>query len=100
MDIKHVGDLNPYANRKVQESAKGQGAEKGAGQQSSSVGDTVSLSGEARLRGAALSEAAQSSDVRQEKVRDLREKVRNGTYKPDLQKAAANLLRDDLQLLP
>lgn len=100
MDIKNLGNLNPYTNRKVQEGNKPGSAGKGnSAQSSSSNGDKVSLSGEAKLRGAALAEASQSPDVRQEKVKDLKERVKNGTYKPDLQKAAANLLRDDMQLM-
>ncbi len=99
MNIKNLGEVNPYSNRKVQDGSKAKGAEKANGQQPGSNGDTVSLSSEARLRGAALSEAANAPDVRQEKVRDLKERVKNGTYKPDLKQAAANLLRDDMQLL-
>ncbi len=100
MDINNLGEANPYTNRKVQGGAKAKSAESASGQQQSdSNGDTVSLSSEARLRGAAFAEASQAPDVRQEKVKDLKERVKNGTYKPDLKKAATNLLRDDMQLL-
>lgn len=99
MDIKNVGNLNPYTNSKVQGGSASQGAERAdSAQTGAKNGDTVSLSGEAKLRGTALNEAVKSSDVRQEKVRDLKEKVKNGTYEPDLKKAAANLLREDLQI--
>ena len=46
-----------------------------------------------------MAEAIQASDVRADKVRELKEKVRAGTYQPDIRKAAANLIRDDLHLL-
>ncbi|MBU1248304.1 MAG: flagellar biosynthesis anti-sigma factor FlgM [Proteobacteria bacterium] len=99
MDIKNVGNLNPYTNRKVAEGVKPQVAGRTDAHQSSSNGDTVSLSSEAKLRGTALAEAGQAPDVRQEKVKELKERVKNGTYKPDLKKAATNLLRDDMQLM-
>ncbi|MDD4732261.1 MAG: flagellar biosynthesis anti-sigma factor FlgM [Desulfovibrio sp.] len=98
MDIRHIaGELNPYTKQKVQEGQRAKNSS--ATSSSSSRGDKVQLSAEARLRGAALAEAGGASDVRADKVRDLKERVRNGTYKPDIKKAAANLLRDDINLL-
>ncbi|SKA86600.1 anti-sigma-28 factor, FlgM family [Paucidesulfovibrio gracilis DSM 16080] len=98
MDIRHIaGELNPYAKQKVQEGQRTKGGS--SSNTASERGDKVQLSSEARLRGAALSEAGGTSDVRADKVRDLKERVRNGTYKPDIKKAAANLLRDDINLL-
>jgi negative regulator of flagellin synthesis FlgM len=67
---KLIGELNPYGKQKVQETAKSDSA--------------------------AMSAAREAPDVRPEKVRALKEQVRNGTYKPDIQKAARNLVRDDL----
>lgn len=100
MEIKNlVGELNPYAKKRVEEGAKPQQSAKGAQGQGPESSDTVSVSSEARLRGAAFQEAAQAPDVRSEKVRALKEKVKSGTYKPDIRKAAANLIRDDLHLL-
>lgn len=98
MEIKNlVGELNPYAKNRIDEAAKPQQA-KGQGQ-AAETSDSVNVSSEARLRGAALQEAVQAPDVRADKVRDLKEKVKSGTYKPDIRKAAANLIRDDLHLL-
>ncbi len=101
MEIKNlVGELNPYAKKRIDENVKPQQAAKSGGQgQSAESSDTVNVSSEARLRGAALSEATQAPDVRTEKVRELKEKVKSGTYSPDIRKAAANLIRDDLHLL-
>lgn len=100
MNIKNLTGLNPYNNRKVQEGAKPQQASNSSSSQSARAsGDQVQLSPEARLLGTAHAEAEQAPDVRQDKVRELKEKVRNGTYKPDVKKAAANLIRDDLDLL-
>lgn len=99
MDIKNVvGELNPYTKQKVQETKRTRSSDTSAGTSGDS-GDSVQLSSEARLRGAALTEAGRSSDVRSERVQELKEQVRNGTYQPDIKKAAANLIRDDLSLL-
>ena len=96
MEIKNlVGEINPYKKR-VDESAKPQQAKP---QQATESSDTVSVSAEARLRGAALAEASTAPDIRADKVRELKEKVRAGSYQPDIRKAAANLIRDDLHLL-
>ncbi|QGY41606.1 flagellar biosynthesis anti-sigma factor FlgM [Pseudodesulfovibrio cashew] len=103
MVIKNiVGDQNPYANKKVetktpaerQELAK-QDTVKTSGENA----DKVVLSSEARLRGTALQTAKDAPDVRREKVERLKQQVQDGTYKPDVKKAAANLIRDDLDLL-
>jgi negative regulator of flagellin synthesis FlgM len=99
MDINNiVGELNPYTKQKVQEAKRAKNAGS-ADSKSSETGDSVQLSSEARLRGTALSEAGRASDVRADRVRELKEQVRNGTYQPDIKKAAANLIRDDLSLL-
>lgn len=99
MDINSIiGELNPYAKQKVQEGQRARNSSL-AESKSSETGDSVQLSSEARLRGAALSEAGRASDVRADKIKELKEKVRNGTYQPDIKKAAANLIRDDLSLL-
>ena len=95
---KLIGELNPYVKKKVGENQSGSSSSRSsrAEQQSS---DTVNLSSEAKLRGTALQTATTSPDVRADKVRELKEKVRNGTYQPDIRKAARNLLRDDFELI-
>ncbi|MGL1863811.1 MAG: flagellar biosynthesis anti-sigma factor FlgM [Pseudodesulfovibrio sp.] len=101
MVIKNVvGEMNPYANKKVDskraaEQAKVQENSNNSGQSA----DRVVLSSEARLRGAALQTANETPDVRREKVDRLKQQVKDGTYQPDVKKAAANLIRDDLDLL-
>jgi flagellar biosynthesis anti-sigma factor FlgM len=100
MDIKKVyGDLATYSPQKLSEAAKSQQT---AAKQTSDImqqsGDKVAISSQAKLLGAALNVANSSSDVRTEKVRSLKEQVQSGTYKPDIRKAAANLLRDEMGL--
>ncbi|WP_319542883.1 flagellar biosynthesis anti-sigma factor FlgM [uncultured Pseudodesulfovibrio sp.] len=101
MVIKNiVGDQNPYANKKIErpqakELQRTQEAVKNSGE----AADRVVLSPEGRLRGAALQTANEAPDVRRKKVDELKKQVQDGSYRPDLKKAAANLIRDDLDLL-
>ncbi|CCH47987.1 flagellar biosynthesis anti-sigma factor FlgM [Pseudodesulfovibrio piezophilus] len=95
-----VGDQHPYANKKVEnrgptDQQQTQTTTKSSGDNA----DRVVLSSEAKLRGAALQTANETSDIRREKVDKLKQQVKDGTYTPDLKKAAANLIRDDLELL-
>lgn len=99
MHIKNlVGQTNPYTSNKVQGQERGD-AKAQQTAQNMAKGDSVSLSGEAKLQSAAFSAASQAPDTRAEKVRNLKEQVRNGTYQPDIRKAARNLVRDELDLL-
>ncbi len=99
MNIKNVDNLSTYSERQIQERSKTPQAENTVTESSTaSQQDTVSLSGEAKLRATALSEATQTPDVRQEKIKELKEKVQNGSYEPDFKKAASNLLLEELQL--
>ncbi|XXJ19282.1 flagellar biosynthesis anti-sigma factor FlgM [Desulfovibrio caledoniensis] len=94
-----VGDQNPYANKKIERpEAKDVRNAQESVKTSGEAADRVVLSSEARLRGAALQTAKEASDVRREKVDELKRKVKDGTYQPDIKKAAANLIRDDLDL--
>lgn len=100
MEIKNLNGLNPYANQKVQQEATAKAAEASrqtAAQKAAGEGsDVVQLSGDGKLLATAMAAAKDSPDVRAAKVRELKEQVKNGTYKPDIQKAARNLIRDDL----
>ncbi|WP_419787610.1 flagellar biosynthesis anti-sigma factor FlgM [Pseudodesulfovibrio sp.] len=102
MVIKNiVGELNPYTNQKVNNKQKAETLQRAqeSGKNSGENADRVVLSSEARLRGAALQGANEAPDVRREKVDRLKQQVKDGTYKPDLKKAAANMIRDDLDFL-
>ena len=101
MVIKNiVGEQNPYTNKKIErrEPADQKLAQETA-RDSGSAADRVVLSSEGRLRGAALKTANEAPDVRRKKVDELKRQIKDGTYQPDLKKAAANLIRDDLDLL-
>lgn len=100
MEIKKVyGELNAYSTQKPLESQRvqqEQAAKGAAGAQQ--LGDKVALSPEAKLLATAMSTANAAPDSRADKVRDLKEQVQAGTYKPDIRKAAANLIRDEISL--
>lgn len=101
MDIKKIyGDMGDFSPQRLAENNKAQ--QVAAKQNNDTVqqsGDKVALSPQARLLGTALTVASSAEDVRAEKVRSLKEQVQSGTYKPDIKKAAANLLREDLSML-
>ena len=100
MEIKKLyGDMGTYSPQSLQESQRvqqDQGAQSAGN--AATVGDTIALSPEARLLATTVNAAGNASDTRTEKVRSLKEQVQAGTYKPDIRKAAANLLRDEISL--
>jgi len=100
MEIKKLyGDVNAYSSQSVQETQRTQQDQSAQGTASAKqLGDTVALSPEAKLLATTVSAASTSSDTRAEKVRNLKEQVQAGTYAPDIRKAAANLLRDEVSL--
>lgn len=105
MEIKKAyGGLDPYAAQRLQENQRAQQDQAVARQtdpvSQQQIGDKVALSPEARLLGTAMNAANSAPNERSEKVRALKEQVQNGTYKPDIKKAAANLIRDELNLTP
>lgn len=98
MEIKNLlGEVNPYTKKKI-ESARSERSGTSA-KSGGETADKVVLSSEAKLRSTALQTATDAPDVRRRKVDELKAQVREGTYKPDIRKAAANLIRDDLDLL-
>jgi len=100
MEIKKLyGEMSPYSAQKTQESPRvqqDQATQSGASLQQ--TGDKVALSPQAKLLATSMSVANAAPDVRADKVRELKEQVQSGTYKPDIRKAAANLIRDEVSL--
>ncbi len=58
------------------------------------TGDTVSLSKEARDVQAAEDKLQSTPDVRDEKVADIQNRLKNGTYRVDGDKIAMNMLKE------
>ncbi len=94
-----VGDQHPYANKKIDSKRSTEQTAQATTKDSATSTDRVILSPEARLCDTALQTAKNAPDIRREKVERLRQQVKDQTYKPDIKKAATNLLRDDLELL-
>ena len=57
--------------------------------------DRVSVSNEGMLRTNAFNVARNSSDIRQEKINAIKEKLSSGTYHIDTKQLAFNLLREE-----
>ncbi len=88
--------LKAYSDNRVKNST-----DKAQSQSATSAptNDVVNVSSQAKLLGAARQTAANSPDTREQKVNELREQVRAGTYKPDIRKTAMNLIRDEVDFL-
>jgi len=100
MEIKKLyGDVNTYASQSTQETQRVQQDQTTQDATAAKqLGDTVALSPQAKLLATTVSTANTSPDTRADKVRSLKEQVQAGTYKPDIRKAATNLLRDEVSL--
>lgn len=100
MEIKKVyGDYGGYTSQLQETAQRTQDQSAAQTAQTQQTGDKVALSPEARLLATTLNAASSAPDVRADKVRELKEQVQSGTYKPDIKKAAANLLRDEGNLI-
>ncbi|WP_027720960.1 flagellar biosynthesis anti-sigma factor FlgM [Maridesulfovibrio zosterae] len=88
--------LKAYSENRVKDAAA---KTQPQSQSSAASRDVVNVSSQARLIGTARQTATESPDVREQKVKDLREQVRSGTYKPDIRKTAMNLVRDEVDFL-
>ncbi len=100
MDIlTNFDKLNPYNNKnKVQENSSiqsNQAPKSDSGEQQS---DKVELSSKAQELSRITKAVEESSDVRADKVSQLKEKVARGEYKPDSRETAANMLRQEAEL--
>ena len=88
--------LKAYSENRVKDAAA---KTQPQSQSSAASRDVVNVSSQARLIGTARQTAAESPDVREQKVKELREQVRSGAYKPDIRKTAMNLVRDEVDFL-
>jgi len=86
--------LEAYTN-KVQQTKQPATSDPGK-EQPGVKGDTVSLSKEAREVAAVTQKLEETPDIREDKVAEIKEKIDNGTYTVDGQKAATNLLVESL----
>lgn len=99
MDIlTNFDKLNPYAKNKVQESSTVQNNQTQKGESAEQQSDKVELSSKAQELNKITKAAEESSDVRSDKVAELKAKVAQGEYKPDSRETAANMLRQDIEV--
>ncbi len=97
MEIKGTQFLQGQYAVSLGNSAELQNRQRAGGSQTDSTrqGDTVSVSQDAILLTEAHRTAQNTPDVRADKVEALRIQVANGSYKPDSQLIAANLIREE-----
>ncbi len=99
LDVKGVLlSLKSYEKTKIEEpgpSGKKDRAERAAPKK----GDSIRLSGEARLYSRALRTAQESPEIRQKKVDEIKALVESGEYRPDNKKTAAKIVEEDLDLI-
>ncbi len=89
--------LNVYRQHSEQVAKNSdQGSQKGA-QAIAPKGDSVQLSGDAKMMAEARGVASETSDVRTEKVAALRDQVQNGTYKIDNNRIAEGIIKEDVE---
>ncbi len=65
----------------------------------SATSDTIEVSSEGIIRTEAFRSAMSASEVRQEKVRAIKEKLANGQYFIDTKQLALNILKSEVELL-
>jgi negative regulator of flagellin synthesis FlgM len=99
MDIlTNFDKLNPYTKNKVQESSTTQNNQAQKGESAEQQSDKVELSSKAQELNRITKAVEESSDVRAERVAELKAKVAQGEYKPDSRETAANMLREDMNM--
>ncbi|WP_027180116.1 flagellar biosynthesis anti-sigma factor FlgM [Maridesulfovibrio bastinii] len=96
---KYTGQQIRAYDQKIREAKTESGKQSNAQKSTAATTDTINVSSQARLLGEARLSAAEAPDTRESKVNELREKVRNGTYRPDIKKTAMNLVRDEIDFL-
>jgi flagellar biosynthesis anti-sigma factor FlgM len=89
-----LGKLGLYGQNKVEENRdKNQEAAKA---EKAEGNDQVELSTEARTLHTARAQAEEASEVRQDKVRALKEEIARGSYSPDSEQTAQKLLEEEM----
>ncbi|MGE4557468.1 MAG: flagellar biosynthesis anti-sigma factor FlgM [Desulfovibrionaceae bacterium] len=86
MDVKKLAP-GLEARSQTNQPAKGRGSK--ATPSRAQCADKASLSAEARRV------QAEAEDVRSDLVEQIKQKIRQGTYRPDIRRAAFNLVHDE-----
>ncbi len=101
MDIKKIlNGLGPYDQSKLEkaraEKLKEQRETGSGAKEPVAAGDKVSISGEAQLRTEAYTSATGASDIRHDKVAEIKAKIAAGEYEMNTRKIAENIVKEDL----
>ena len=92
------GQISPLSVYRKQTELAQQEKPREAAAAPESRGDRVSLSDDARIMAEAKRTAQETSDIRQDKVAELKAQVESGTYTVDSRKVAAAMLREDMAI--
>lgn len=95
MEIKGLlTGLQTYEQSKINK-ARDRGGQSSSSSSSSS--DRVTLSQDARLYRTGLDQAMNAQEVRSERVEELRERVKDGSYQPDSRNIAEKMILQDME---
>ncbi len=97
MEIKGVLDqLHIYNRTKIQDEKKD---EVRSEEKATSPGeDKVVLSSRAKLLSGIIGKAKEASEVRKEKVEQLKAQIQEGTYLPNAEKIASKMMENEIDL--
>ena len=94
-----INNLVAKINALNQEKLQGKGQNTSDPAQAETRGqDKVELSSQGQALNQVRQAAEQESDVRQEKVEQLKQQVQNGQYNPDSEKTAQAMLQQELDI--
>lgn len=99
MDIKKIlSGMGPYDQSKIEKARADKLKEqRGSGTKDVAAGgDKVSISDEAQLRTEAYSTATGASDIRHDKVAEIKARIASGEYEINTRKIAENIVKEDL----
>jgi len=90
--------LKGYEKTRVEKSGPPEKKDE-TGRSTPDKGDSIKLSGQAKLYSRALRTAQESPEIRQKKVAEIKALVESGDYHPDNKKTAAKIVEEDLDLI-
>ena len=95
MEIKSIlTGIQTYKQTEIENNKSSQARN----QNTSDTGDKVTFSSKAKLFQEGLKVAKQSPDVRQEKINELKEKIKTGEYQVNEQTIAQKMLKEDIDI--
>ena len=102
MDIKNISQnvLDPYRSRIENDpQAQSQRSRQAESTPQPQGGDRISVSPEARLMTEAYRTAMNTTDIRQDKVDAIKERIASGSYSVDAKNIAEKMLQSDADII-